>query len=92
MHKSLEASMHAIKLNANHFPATVNVGWVLLETDPVAALPWLKNAFVLNSASASAASVIGLAYMSLVDEVNAGKWFQKSVELAPDYLRSCQRL
>ncbi|MCG3154650.1 MAG: Serine/threonine-protein kinase PknD [bacterium] len=92
LHKSLEASMHAIKLNANHFPATVNVGWVLLETDPVAALPWLKKAFVLAPTSASAASALGVAYMSLADKVNAEKWFQKSVELAPDYLRSYQRL
>lgn len=92
LHKSLEASLHAIKLNANHFPATVNVGWVLLETDPVAALPWLKKAFVLAPTSASAASALGVAYMSLADKVNAEKWFQKSVELAPDYLRSYQRL
>ncbi len=92
MQKSLEASMHAIRLNANHFPATLNVGWVLLETDPVAALPWLKKAFVLAPTSASAASALGVAYMSLVDEVNAEKWLQKSVELAPDYLRSYQRL
>jgi protein kinase/serine/threonine-protein kinase len=92
MQKSLEASLHAIKLNSNHFPATVNVGWALLETDPVEALPWLKKAFMLAPTSASVAGAIGTAYMDLVDEANAEKWFNKSLELAPDYLRSHQRL
>lgn len=92
MQKSLEASLFAIKLNPNHFPAIVNVGWVLLETDPVEALPWLRKAFLLGPTSASVASAIGTAHMLLVDESNAEKWFKKSLELAPDYLRSYYRL
>ncbi len=92
MQKSLEANLHAIRLNANHFPAIGIVGWVLLETNPVEALPWLKKAFMLDPTSASRASAIGTAYMLLVDEANAEKWFQKALELAPDYLRNYLRL
>lgn len=90
--KSLEASLSSIKLNPNHFPAIVNVGWALLETSPVEALPWLKRAFLLAPTSASVAGAIGTAYMVLVDDANAERWFKKSLELAPDYRRGYYRL
>ncbi|HEX9971323.1 MAG TPA: protein kinase [bacterium] len=92
LEKSLEASLHAVKLNSNHFPATVNVGWALLETNPGEALPWFKKAFMLAPTSASVARAIGIAYTVLVDDANAERWFKKSLELAPDYLRSYYEL
>ncbi len=90
--KSLEASLHAVKLNANHFPAIVNVGWALLETNAGDALPWFRKALVLAPTSASVARAIGIAYTVLVDEANAESWLKKSLELAPDYLRSYYEL
>ncbi|MCK6562089.1 protein kinase [candidate division KSB1 bacterium] len=92
MQKSLEASLHAIRLNANHFPAIVNVGWVLIETNPVEALPWFKKAFMLDPTTATSASAIGTAYMVLGDEANAEKWFKQSIEIAPDYWRNYLKL
>lgn len=92
LQKSLEANLHALELNSNHSPAMVNVGWALLETNPVEALPWLKKAFIVDPTSASIASAIGTAYMALVDDANAERWFKKGVELAPDYMRNYYRL
>jgi serine/threonine protein kinase/Tfp pilus assembly protein PilF len=92
LQKSLEANLHAVALNSNHVSAIVNVGWAHLETNPVKALPWLKKAFTLDPTSGSITSAIGAAYAALVNDANAERWFKKSAEIAPDYMRNYLRL
>ncbi|MCI0493759.1 protein kinase [candidate division KSB1 bacterium] len=92
LRKSLAANLHALELNSNHSSAMVNVGWAHLETNPVEALPWLKKAFTVDPTSGSIVSAIGAAYMALVDDANAERWFKKSIEIVPDYMRNYLRL